>query len=355
VPGARRAPGKQKHQAAQYAKQHIIAKWVNHFRYYGILFELENRTCNLIKNAKYLIGTVLAALSMWKKKHIKKAQIFVICIFFAMVLSVRLQAVTLYPKFSKGGDSVVTATVGQFHISITGYQSPYASIILKTQNGTFLASTTADAKGYFSITDILINSSTLQYCFQAVDFKRIGESDSCITVSGTINKDLAYTDIFLPPTIGLSKKQINAGQDGIIFGYTMPGATVYLDIEGKVIIVTADETGYYTYTYKKVPEGVFRISASAEFTGKKSLAPTNDVILEAVSVPHQITETGEKIVKKIGEKVPFELVSFLLVGIFFLVAIGILLYKLRFKMWVIFIDFLRRRKKMHHDWFLDKW
>ncbi len=292
---------------------------------------------------------------MWKKKHIKRIQIIATCIIFSVALSVRLQAVTLYPKFSKSGNSVVTATVGQFHITVSGYQSPYASIILKTQSGTFLASTTADAKGYFSISNILINSSNLQYCFQAVDFKRIGESNSCITITGTIDKDLNYPDIFLPPTIGLSKKQINAGQDAIIFGYSMPGATVYLDIEGKVITVTADDTGYYTYTYKNVPEGIFRISASAELASKKSLAPTNDVILESLSVPKQITETGKKIAEKIGKKVPFDFFPFLLIALVFLVAIGILLYKLRFKVWVIFIDFLRRRKKMHHDWFLDRW
>ncbi len=292
---------------------------------------------------------------MWEKKHIKRIQVIAICVIFALVLSVRLQAVTLYPKFSKSGDSVVTATVGQFHITVSGYQSPYASIILKTQNGTFLASTTADAKGYFSISNILINSSNLQYCFQAVDFKRIGESDSCITITGTINKDLTYSDIFLPPTIGLSKKQINAGQDGVIFGYSMPGATVSLDIEGKIVTVTADSTGYYTYTYKNVPEGVFRISASAELSSKKSLAPTNDVVLESLSVPQQITETGKKVVQKIEKKVPFDFFPFLLIALAFLVAIGILLYKLRFKVWVIFIDFIRRRKKMHHDWFLDRW
>lgn len=292
---------------------------------------------------------------MWKRSRIKRIQIIAICLLFALVLSVRLQAVTLYPKFSKSGDSVVNATVGQFHISVSGYQSPYASIILKTQNGTFLASTTADSKGYFSISNILINSSTLQYCFQAVDFKRIGESDSCITVSGTIDKDLSYSDIFLPPTIGLSKKQINAGQDGVIFGYSMPGATVSLDIEGKIITVTADDTGYYTYTYKNVPEGIFRISATAQLGDKKSLAPTNDVVLESLSIPQQITEKGKKVAEKIAKKVPFDFFPFLLVALIFLVAIGVLLYKLRLKVWVIFIDFMRRRKKMHHDWFLDRW
>lgn len=291
---------------------------------------------------------------MWKKRT-SKISIFFICLSFVLVLASRLQAVTLFPKFSQSKDTVVKATVGQFHISITGYQSPYASIILKTQSGTFLASTTADAQGYFSISNILINSAVLQYCFQAIDFKRIGESDACITVSGEITKDITYSDVFLPPTIGLSKKQINAGQDGIIFGYSMPGATVYLDIEGKIITVTADETGFYTYTYKSVPEGVFRISATAQLSDKKSLAPINEVVLESLSVPQQITNTGKKVIEKVSKKVPFDLLPFLLVALVFLVAIGVLLYKLRLGIWVIFIDFLRRRKKMHHDWFLDRW
>lgn len=293
---------------------------------------------------------------MLKKSLTKKLGVFLICAVFALTLANRLQALTTFPQFSQSKGSVVTATVGQYHISISGYQSPYASIILKTQNGTFLASTTADSKGYFSISNILINSAVLEYCFQAVDFKRIGESDSCISVEGgPITKDLTYTNVFLPPTIGLSKKQITVGQDGIIFGYTMPGATVYIDIEGKVITVTADDSGYYTYIYKSVPEGVFRISSSATFSGQKSLTPTNDVVLESVSVTQQITNEGKKVVEKITKKTPFNLLPFILLALALLVAIGILLYKLRVHMWVVFIDFLRRRKKMHHDWFLDRW
>ncbi len=264
-------------------------------------------------------------------------------------------AQTYFPQFAKKGDTVVTATVGINRLSVSGYQSPYASIIFKTQSGIFLASTTADSKGYFSIPNTLINGSVLTYCFQAVDFKRIGESDACITLSGPVTGDISYPDVFLPPTIGLSKKQISVGQDGIIFGYSMPGATVNLDIDGKVVTVIADSTGYYTYTYKNVPEGVFRISATANLSDKKSLDPTNNVILEALSVPQQITNEGKKAVEKVKKKVPFNLFPFLLIALALLVAIGVLLYKLKFKPWVTIVDFLRRRKKMHHDWFLDKW
>jgi hypothetical protein len=201
----------------------------------------------------------------------------------------------------------------------------------------------------------LINNSVATYCFQAVDFKRIGISESCITIPGPFSGDVSYKDIFLPPTIGLSKKEINAGQDGIIFGYSMPGAVVLLNIEGKVISVTADENGYYTYIYKNVPVGVFTISATAKLGDANSLAPTNDVTLTSLSFNQQITEEGKKVVEKVKQKVPFDFLPFILLALAFLVAIGILLYKLRLRLWVIAIDFLRRKKKMHHDWFLDHW
>ena len=61
------------------------------------------------------------------------------------------------------------------------------------------------------VSNILINSAETTYCFQAVDFRRVGESDACITIPGPIIQDVTYKDVFLPPTIGISEKQINAG------------------------------------------------------------------------------------------------------------------------------------------------
>ncbi|MDO8335475.1 MAG: hypothetical protein Q7T74_01680 [Candidatus Saccharibacteria bacterium] len=285
----------------------------------------------------------------------KRVGALIFCCGLFFILASQGIAQTLFPQFSQSKGTNVNATVGTTTLSISGYQSPYASIIIKTQSGTFITSTTADENGYFSVSNVLINGTNLIYCFQAADFKRVGISESCITIPGPITGDVTYTDVFLPPTIGLSKKQINAGQDAVIYGYSMPGATVYIVIEGKVITVTADQDGYYTYIYRNVPAGVFSISATASLEDKSSLTPTNDVVLEALSITQQITDTGEKVIEKVEKKVPFNILPFLLLALALLVAIGILLYKLKFRLWVIFIDFMRRRKKMHHDWFLDKW
>lgn len=251
--------------------------------------------------------------------------------------------------------TTVNATVAGFYLSITGFQSPNASIIITTQNGLFIASTTADSKGYFTISNTLISDALSGFCFQAVDFKRLGESYACINISSPIIKDLVYKDIFLPPTIGLSKKQINAGQNAIIYGYTMPNGTVFLTIENKIITLTADSNGYYQYIYENVKPGVYRLSATGELNGVKSLTPMRGATLEALSLPSQVTTTAKNIAHEAKKKFPIDLTLLLLIGLISLTAIGVLLYKLRVKAWVIFIDFLRRRKKMHHDWFLDFW
>ena len=197
-----------------------------------------------------------------------------------------------------------------------------------------------------SFAAFLLSSDTLNLS-SAKDYLT-GNLCRCTGHQGIVNsaKDILYI---------LSKKEINAGQDGIIFGYSMPGAVVLLNIEGKVISVTADENGYYTYIYKNVPVGVFTISATAKLGDVNSLAPTNDVTLTSLSFNQQITEEGKKVVEKVKQKVPFDFLPFILLALAFLIAIGILLYKLRLRLWVIIIDFFRRRKKMHHDWFLDHW
>jgi hypothetical protein len=225
---------------------------------------------------------------------------------------------------------------------------------LTTKNGVFLRSTVADSKGYFTITDVLVTDTTYGFCLQAIDFKRIGESDACIDFKGPLTSDVTYSNIFLPPTIGLSKKVINAGQDALIYGYSMPNATVSLTIEGKTITLTTDSSGFYQYTYKNVPAGVYRFTATGELDGKKSLPPTNNAVLEVLSLPKQLEQETTNITQNVTNTIPQDIVFFAFLALLLLIAIGILLYKLRLRIWVTFIDFLRRKPKMHHDWFLDK-
>lgn len=261
-------------------------------------------------------------------------------------------ALTTFPSKAQSKDETVTATIGSFYLTISGYQSPFASVVLTTKGGIFLRSTVADSKGYFTISEVLITDTFAGFCLNAVDFKRIGESEACIDIAGPITHDLEYKDIFLPPTIGLSKKQINAGGSAQIYGYTMPHATVKLSIDGKMVTLTADETGFYIYNYDNVPAGVYNFSASASLSGKDSLPPTKKVTLEAVSLPMQITSSITNAGQKALKNYPIAAILYGLIGLILLAAIAFLLYKLRFQLAVIVFDKLSGKKKMHHDWFI---
>lgn len=262
---------------------------------------------------------------------------------------------TLFPQQAQSAPVNVQATIGRYYLSITGYQSPYASIVMTTLSGLFLRSTTADSNGYFTITDVLINDTFPGFCLTAVDFKRLGESETCVRFDEIVSDNKRYADLFLPPTIGLSKELINAGENALIQGYTMPGALVYLSIDGKIIEIQADETGYYSYSFEDVPAGVYVFSATSQLDGKTSLEPENTVTLEALSIPGQISQQGSDIIEKIEDKVPFSLLLFLLVALLLLAIILFLLYRLRAPIIVFFFDFFLKRKRMHHDWFLNKW
>lgn len=275
----------------------------------------------------------------------------IVVFFWLFFLSSQAQAIVYFPQFSQTGSSTVNASVGRFYLSVSGYQSPFASIVLTTKSGQFLRSTVADKNGNFTLTDILITESFDGFCLTAVDFKRIGESEACIDIQTPVTQSLSYTDIFLPPTIGLSRKVINAGENAEIYGYTMPYAKVYLTINGKVVTLSADFAGFYKYLFVNVPAGTYTFSATAELNGKSSLPPTKKVSLEARSLVGQIAQVPQAV----AAKLPILNIGLLLLALLLLIAIGILLYKLRFRLWVIFIDKFRKKHRMHHDWFLEIW
>ncbi len=246
----------------------------------------------------------------------------------------------------------VAAQVGEFVVNISGLASPNASIVLSSE-GQFVRSTVADSRGYFYITGVSVKKGFSSFCLQAVDFKRIGESEACLTFEPVVaSRD--FKDIFLPPTIGLFKKQINAGEEALIFGYSMPGAKVEIKIrDGQTFIAQADNTGYYEYRYKKVPAGTYFLTSDAEFENKKSLPPTREAKLEALSIPGAVTLKAKSLIQKIWELLTTTIWGFVLILLILLLIIISLILILK-PAWTKFLfDKFKRHKPMHHDWLLE--
>lgn len=294
-------------------------------------------------------------------------------IFFFILISLILNLIftsaqaQIRPPYGGGLGSKVSATVGEFYLTVTGYTSPFASVSLYIDN-IFIRSSVADEKGNFSLSQVLIKPGLTKFCLKTADAKHLGESESCITVPST-NGSLEKHDIFLPPTLALSKNQIPEGTNTIAYGYTKPGADVTLVISSGKLTTKADSTGYFEFILKDFKAGKYSLYATAKYNNIDALAPSNTVTLNVLSKAGQT-------VAKIGNFWDWLLKLFtswglgpLWLAIPIIILIIILILKLLpRKIWHLpgkftgifynpklahFFHFLPAKKRyLHHKWFI---
>lgn len=255
----------------------------------------------------------------------------------------------------------VGAQIGQFTANISGFIAPYASVVM-TIDDVVVRSTVADANGNFYISQIAIKGGFDHYCLTAEDVKSLGQSKACFTFTG-VTGNYTKTGIFLPPTLGLYKKEVNVGQAAKAWGFSMPGATVTLHLsDGRTLTVTADATGYYEFDPKFDKPGEYELFADASYHKQASENPVDKVKLKALSLTQQVGKVIQKGGKSIWDLLggPF---GFLLIAIPIIILIIILLRKLLkgrpvpakpgvkpIKPKTPF-DFLFKSHKLHHSWY----
>ena len=263
-------------------------------------------------------------------------------------------------KLPKGSHSVtVSARLGDFYLNLSGYIAPFASIVLYS-DGIYLRATTADQFGYFTISEVLIKQGFSRFCFDAVDFKRLGESYSCMKIPPA-KGNVTIKDIFLPPTLGLSRTTIAAGSSAVAFGYSMPNALVTLHFGDKTYTTYADSTGYYQFVIKDVKAGVYKLYSTATLNEKPSLEPEKKLILKSLSGWEQILEWLKNLLNKIWQFITSLSFGPLWLAIPIIILIIILILKLwperftflyRNRLIIFFTKALRRKHPLHHKYFM---
>ncbi|MBU2632290.1 hypothetical protein KKG52_01110 [Patescibacteria group bacterium] len=254
----------------------------------------------------------------------------------------------------------VSASVGDFYLNLSGYIAPYASIVL-TSNGTFIRATVADENGNFSISQVLIRKGFATFCLQAIDFKRIGESYTCFNIKPATGS-ITMTDIFLPPTLGLSRTEVAAGGTVQAFGYSMPGAlvTLYLS-DGRKLTTYADSTGYYVFNLENIKAGKYQMYTKAQWSEKESLEPTKKVELKALNWWEQFIAFVTEIWNKVYDFFTSFSLGPLWLGVPLIVTITTFILKLwpeRFtfiynsKLFALIPFFRKKKKHLHHDWLI---
>lgn len=253
----------------------------------------------------------------------------------------------------------VSAKVGQYYLNLSGFIAPYASVVL-VNNGNILRSVVADQRGYFYFTGVLIDKGFSNFCLDAVDVKRLGESYTCLTVNPATSS-ITQNSIFLPPTFGVERDQINVGSNVIVWGYSMPLAQVkvYLS-DGRFVNVTADSTGFYQTKFKIDKTGSYEFFADAFYKNQKSLTPSRKSSFLALSSIQQLQNKTASWFNKLINFILQNPFGVVLVILPILILIIILLKKLR-PAWFRWFDESEqrlfalipfRKRKLHHAWFI---
>lgn len=290
---------------------------------------------------------------------------------FIFLVSYSTSIGQLVPPYGGPLHTTVQGSVGQYYLSVSGYASPNASVSLLI-DGVVVRSGVADANGNFSISQVLIKLGLSNFCIESSDIAHLGTSNTCITITPA-NGSLDIKNIFLPPTLALSKSEIAIGETTTAYGYTMPGADVTLFLSnGTKLTGKADSKGYFSFVLKDLKEGKYTIYASAKYSGIDSLSPTKKLTVNVIS------KSSETVKKTVGQIEDFwsklwKLFTSWGLGILWLIIpIIILIIILIFKLWgdkfssifkfkipfglphigISFPFALGRKHKLHHYWFI---
>ena len=222
------------------------------------------------------------------------------------------------------------------------------------------ASTTADSNGNFAFTSVKVAKGFTTFCLDGIDYKRLGESESCFTIP-PVEAPYSRSEIFLPPTLGVFRANVNIGSNALVFGYGMPGATISVKLDGKEACVrTADKTGYYECNILICKEGNHEVYADSVLNNKPSEPQLKRVLIKGIALVKQVTPKPPA-VPNVFFGLPGILIALFLLLLLIIVII-VLLRKFK-PAWIprVFIpnpgevmhhgfDALFRERKLHHWW-----
>jgi len=121
----------------------------------------------------------------------------------------------------------ISATIGQNLLSITGYTSPQAVVILSSSAGNLSKETIADNNGYFVFTNVLLPEKVGELALISRDINGFA-SPPLFLPEPPANQSVAIEGILMPPTLGLSAGKNSYDQPSGLSGKTFPNAKVLI-------------------------------------------------------------------------------------------------------------------------------
>ena len=192
------------------------------------------------------------------------------------------------------------------------------------------------------------------------DAKGLGSSETCFNVPSahaSINKK----DIFLPPTLALSKSEISQGETTIAYGYTMPNVNVTLYLSnGTKYNLKADKNGYFRVELKGLKAGKYTIYATAKYKNLESSSPAKKLSVHVLNWWEQFL----RFLRDLWDKFVKFFTSWSLGPLWLVIPIIILIIILIVKLWkdkftsiiarlfrFLFV-LIPHKRKLHHSWWM---
>lgn len=126
----------------------------------------------------------------------------------------------------------VTATVGQPKLTIYGYTSPGAKVLLTGKQ--VADQTTADNDGYFIMEHVYFPEPKMGYpevCLNAVDVRKRISFPTCLPrIPLNIPLEITVGPVLLPPTVSIGKNTLQIGEQVIAKGATFPNSDVIVSM-----------------------------------------------------------------------------------------------------------------------------
>lgn len=178
------------------------------------------------------------------------------------------------------GSISVTATVEPpvASLSVSGYSAP-GTFVTFTDNGSVIGTDSAGPTGFFNQIFTGLQPATHSLLIYGVDQNGRATAPIFIDVYTPIYQQTTVSDIVLPPTISVSETEIEPGDDLIVWGTTVPSAslTVFTESQLRSYSASADSVGDWDYTITDTSDyipGDYRTYAIAQSGVLQSLAST---------------------------------------------------------------------------------
>lgn len=179
------------------------------------------------------------------------------------------------PGGGGGGGGSLPPSIVNSTVNFSGRAYP-GSLVTVLRDGQIVAQSPADPGANFFISVSNLSAGTYNFGLSAQDYQGRNSLISSFTLTVSSGTVVSISNIFISPTIAVSKNNIILGENLLIFGQSVPDSEVTIQVNSEETIflnTLADEQGAYLYNFNTSPLSLGQHSAKSKSAYSGELSP----------------------------------------------------------------------------------